>query len=361
MHDYLIVGTGLFGAVFGRKMHESGKKVLFAEKRNDVGGNIRTQTIEGIQVHLYGPHLFHTNNKEVWIFLNRFAEFNQYQHRPKAFYKGKIYSLPFNMNTFHQLWGVVTPQEAKEKIDSQRVKIDNPSNLEELVLSQVGSDIYETLIYGYTKKQWQREPRELPTSIIKRLPYRMTYDDRYFGDKYQGVPIHGYSRMVENILDGLEIKLRVDFKDINWRNYAKKLVFSGSIDEFFNYKFGTLEYRSLRFDTKIVDGNFQGASQINYTDFDVPYTRIVEHKHFSNILSEKSVITHEYPEMWNGTNERYYPINDFKNEALYNLYKAESKKMGDVIFGGRLGTFKYFDMDQVCGQALTYAKRELNS
>lgn len=361
-YDYLIVGCGLYGSVFGRCMAEHGKSVAIIEKRNHIGGNIYTEKQYDIDIHIYGPHCFHTNNQVVWSFLNRFAEFNEYRHYPKASYKGKIYSLPFNMNTFHQLWGVVTPQEAKKKIESQKIKIKNPSNLEEWVLSQIGPDIYETLIYGYTKKQWQREPRELPIFIIRRLPFRLTYDDCYFDDKFQGIPINGYSHMIENIIDGLEIKLGTDIKDINWRKYAKKLVYSGSIDEFFNYKFGILEYRSLRFETEVVDNeNFQGVSQINYTDVEVPYTRIIEHKHFVHKpKSKKSVITYEYPEEWNGKNNRYYPINDEKNNALYKIYQQEIKKLDDVIFGGRLASFKYLDMDTTIGQAFTNVKRELN-
>lgn len=362
MYDYLIVGCGLYGAVFGRKMADAGHKVLLIDKRHHFGGNVFTESLEDIQVHKYGPHIFHTNSKRVWEFVNEFTNFNNYRHAPKATFQGKIYSLPFNMNTFNQLWGVTTPEEAKRKIESQRVKIAHPSNLEEWALSEVGPDIYQTLIYGYTKKQWQRDPKELPASIIARLPVRFTFDDNYFNDHYQGIPTNGYSQIIENIIEPLDVRLGEDFKDISdWRKLAKKLVYSGPIDEFFDYKYGQLEYRSLRFEDKIVDGNFQGVAQMNYTDINVPWTRIVEHKHFMLRPDlPKSIITYEYSEEWTGKNTPYYPINDNKNNALYAKYRREAKREVDVIFGGRLASFKYMDMDTTIGQALSMSGRELN-
>lgn len=365
MHDYLVVGCGLYGSVFARTMAERGSSVLLIDIRTELGGNIYSELLDDIEVHKYGPHIFHTNSDRVWKFVNRFAEFNHYRHCPKAYYKGKMYSLPFNMNTFHQLWGVITPDEAREKLAEQCVKIENPANLEEWVLSQAGPDIYEKLIYGYTKKQWQREPRELPAFIIKRLPFRFTYDDNYFDDKYQGIPIQGYSRMVENIVDhkNIELMLGTDFFEMeDWRTLARRLVYSGSIDELFDCKHGILEYRSLKFDTLVVDGNFQGTAQVNYTDESVAWTRIVEHKHFMMKPNlPKSAITFEYSKEWEEGENRYYPINDDWNNSVYEKYREEAKKQPDIIIGGRLSSFRYMNMDQVIAQALHDAFTETSS
>jgi len=361
MYDYLVVGAGLFGSVFAREMTEAGKKVLIIDKRDHIGGNAHTKNEHGIQVHVYGPHIFHTNNQRIWDYVNRFAEFNHYQHKGRAFYKGKIYSLPFNMNTFYQLWGCISPEDAEEELKKQLLPVKNPQNLEEWALSKVGRDIYQKLIYGYTKKQWQRFPKELPASIIKRLPIRMIYDDNYFNDPFQGIPKKGYTHMIGNIIDGIDVKLNEDFfeRKKHWKKIAKKLVYSGPIDQFFKCKYGWLNYRSLKFENEIVDGNFQGCSVVNYTDKDVPWTRIVEHQHFLFELHEKSIITREYSLEWKPGLTPYYPINDEKNMEHYAKYKALADKETHVIFGGRLGTFKYLDMDQVIGQALNAAKREI--
>jgi UDP-galactopyranose mutase len=316
-------------------------------------------------VHIYGPHLFHTNSKKVWDYVNEFTEFNQYQHRVKAQYKGKVFDLPFNLSTFNQFWGVTTPDEAYNKLRQKRVKIENPQNLEEMALSQVGEEIYHTLIYGYTKKQWGREPRKLPASIIKRLPIRFYYDTNYKHDAYQGVPVKGFTHLIENMLDEklIDVKLETDFFDIkNWESVAKKLVYSGPIDTFFNYEYGALEYRSLRFQTTTKNGDFQGIGQMNHTEDTIPYTRIIEHKHFYKHLreQEKTVITFEYPQQWDETKPRYYPINDDRNQAIYEKYKILLELEQNIIVGGRLGSYKYFDMDQVVAQALNLAKGELS-
>ena len=358
--DYLIVGAGLFGAVFGRQMRRAGRSVLIIDKRKHIGGNVYTDDCEGICRHVYGPHLFHTNDERIWKYVQRFAKFNNYQHRVKANYCGQIFSLPFNMQTFNDLWGVTTPAEARAEIERQRVKIDKPANLEEWALSQVGPDVYHTLIEGYTTKQWGRSPKFLPASIIKRLPLRFTYNDNYFNDKYQGVPIKGYTHLVENILDGIEVRTETEFVDVNWRKLARHLVYTGPIDEFFDNCFGPLEYRSLRFEHEVVDGDFQGIGQMNYTSKDVPYTRIVEHKHFRFQKSDKSIITREYPQEWEPGRERYYPINDEKNMDLYEKYRLKSKELSDVTFGGRLGVYRYYDMHQVVASALTAAQKMAN-
>jgi UDP-galactopyranose mutase len=359
-HDYLIVGSGLFGAVFARKMVESGRDVLIIDRRDHIGGNVFTQEKDGVVIHRYGPHLFHTASKPIWDYVNRFAEFNSYQHRVKAVFDGKIYSLPFNLMTYHQLWGCTTPAEAKECLDRQIIPIEHPKNLEEWAVSHVGRDIYDKLIYGYTWKQWQRDPKELPASIIRRLPLRMTYNDNYYDDVYQGVPEHGYTGLVENIINDIPLKLGEDFFEIqNWRNLAHKLVYSGPIDQFFNFNHGHLEYRTLRFEDEIVEGDFQGTGQVNYTDVNVPWTRIVEHKHFRFTKSNHSVITREYSAEWTEGSIPYYPINDQKNTSTYLDYRAEAKLLDDVIIGGRLGKFSYYDMDETIASALHEADKEL--
>ena len=358
-YDYLIVGAGIFGSVFAREMTDAGRKCLVVERRNHVGGNVYTQEIEGIKAHIYGPHLFHTNNKAIWEYVQRFAEFNNYQHKVKAKYNGKLYSLPFNMNTFYALWGCTTPAEAKAEIARQIVPIENPSNLEEWALSQVGRDIYDKLIYGYTKKQWSREPRDLPAFIIKRLPLRFTYNDNYHQDRYMGVPVKGFTHMVEGMLDGIDVRLEEEF-DLknNWRKVARKLVFSGCIDQFFDYKYGVLEYRTFDFKMETLEGDFQGIAQMNYPDDSVPYTRIVEHKHFYWQKCDKTVITYEHPAEWEQGKHPHLPINDDKNNALYHKYRAEANQLDDVLIGGRLGSFRYFDMHQVIAQAQKITAKE---
>lgn len=356
-YDYLIVGSGLFGAVFAHEATKKGKKCLVIDKRNHAGGNVFCEKIEDINVHKYGAHIFHTNDKAIWDYVNQFVEFNRYTNSPVAFYKDEVYNLPFNMNTFHQLWGVKTPEEAKIKIEEQ-VKasgIINPKNLEEQAISLVGIDIYEKLIKGYTEKQWGRKATELPAFIIKRLPVRFTYDNNYFNDKYQGIPIGGYNKLINGLLEGIEVKLNVDFFEDReyYTQLANKIVFTGKIDEYYNNQFGTLEYRSLKFDTQVIEKeNFQGNAVVNYTERDVPYTRIIEHKHFEFGIQKKTVITYEYPDEWSIGKESYYPVNDDKNNAVYNKYKDLSEKDTNVIFGGRLAEYKYYDMHQIIASAL---------
>ena len=356
-YNYLIVGAGLYGSIFAYEMNKKGKKCLVIDKRNHVGGNIYCENIEGINVHKYGAHIFHTSNKEVWEYINQFCEFNNYINSPIANYKGEIYNLPFNMNTFNKLWGVVTPKEAKAKIEEQKKEffITEPKNLEEQAISLIGKDIYKKLIKGYTEKQWGRKATELPAFIIKRLPVRFTYDNNYFNDRYQGIPIGGYTKIIEKMLNGIEIKLNTNFFDNReyFENIAEKIVFTGMIDEFYNYKFGKLEYRSLRFETEILDEeNYQGNAVVNYTEREIPYTRIIEHKHFEFGKQEKTVITKEYPSEWKAGDEPYYPVNDEKNNKLYEKYKELAEKEESVIFGGRLGEYKYYDMDKVIEKAL---------
>ena len=363
-YDYLIVGSGLFGAVFAHEAKKKGKKCLVIDKRNHQGGNVYCEQVEGINVHKYGAHIFHTNDKEIWDYVNQFVEFNRYTNSPVAFYKDEVYNLPFNMNTFQQLWGVKTPEEAQNKIEEQ-VKasgIKDPKNLEEQAISLVGIDIYEKLIKGYTEKQWGRKATELPAFIIKRLPVRFTYDNNYFNDKYQGIPIGGYNKLIEGLLDGIEVRLEVDFfaQREEFTQIADKIVFTGKIDEFYNNQFGSLEYRSLKFDTKTLDQpNFQGNAVINYTESKIPYTRIIEHKHFEFGTQKKTVITYEYPDEWSLGKESYYPVNDDKNNAIYNQYKSLSEKDKNVIFGGRLAEYKYYDMHQIIGSALKKSKDSL--
>lgn len=369
-YDYLVVGAGLYGAVFAQKAKEAGKTVLVIDKRPNIAGNVYTEEVEGINVHIYGAHIFHTNNKKVWDYITKFAEFNRFTNSPVANYKGELYSLPFNMYTFNKMWGVVTPEEAAAKIEEQKkaAGITEPKNLEEQAISLVGTDIYEKLIKGYTQKQWGRPCTELPSFIIKRLPVRLTFDNNYFNALYQGIPVGGYTKMVANLLDGIEVKLGVDYFD-NKAEYdamADKVIYTGPIDAYFDYKLGTLEYRSVRFETELLDmPNFQGNAAVNYTDAESPYTRIIEHKWFEfgkdangNDLP-KTVISREYSSEWKLGDEPYYPVNDEKNGALYAQYKELADKEENVIFGGRLGEYKYYDMDAVIASALDMAAREL--
>lgn len=363
-YDYLIVGTGLFGSIFAYEAHKRGKRCLAIDKRNHIGGNIYTKNIEGINVHQYGAHIFHTSNNEVWNYINQFAEFNRYTNSPVAIYKNELYNMPFNMNTFNKLWGVITPKEAKNKIEEEKKKagIIEPKNLEEQAISLVGQTIYEKLVKGYTEKQWGKKAEELPSFIIKRLPVRFTYDNNYFNDTYQGIPIGGYTKIIQKMLDGTEVKLNTDFFENReyFEDITDKIVFTGMIDKYYNDKYGELEYRSLRFETEILDEkNFQGNAVVNYTEFEVPYTRIIEHKHFEfDEISPKTVITKEYPNTWTRDKEPYYPINDDKNNELYKMYEELAKKDSRVIFGGRLGKYKYYDMDKVIEEALNLVKDE---
>ncbi|WP_186578478.1 UDP-galactopyranose mutase [Aquibacillus kalidii] len=367
MYDYLVVGAGLFGSVFAYEANKRGKRCLVIDKRDHIGGNVYTEQMEGINVHKYGAHIFHTNNQKIWEYINRFAEFNRYTNSPIANYKGEIYNLPFNMNTFNKLWGTVTPSEAIAKIEQQKVAagITDPRNLEEQAISLVGTDIYEKLIKGYTEKQWGRSASELPAFIIKRLPVRFTYDNNYFNDRYQGIPIGGYTGIIEKMLEGIDVKLNIDFFEQReeLERLAKKVVYTGMIDQYFDYRFGVLEYRSLHFETKVIGDtdNYQGNAVVNYTDKETPYTRIIEHKHFEFGTQEKTVITEEYPSEWKPGDEPYYPINDDKNNDTYKKYKLLADDKKNVIFGGRLATYKYYDMHQVIGAALATVEREFSS
>ena len=356
-YDYLIVGAGLYGSIFAYEAAKKGKKCLVIDKRDHIGGNIYCENVEGINVHKYGAHIFHTSNKEVWEYINQFCEFNNYINSPVANYKGEIYNLPFNMNTFNKLWGVRTPEEAKKKIEDQKkeFEITEPKNLEEQAISLIGKDIYEKLIKGYTEKQWGRKATELPAFIIKRLPVRFIYDNNYFNDRYQGIPIGGYTKIIEKMLEGVEVKLNTNFFDNReeFENIAEKIVFTGMIDEFYNYQFGKLEYRSLRFETEVLnEENYQGNAVVNYTEREIPYTRIIEHKHFEFGKQEKTVITKEYPSEWKEGDEPYYPVNDDKNNKVYGKYKELAEREERVIFGGRLGEYKYYDMDKVIEKVL---------
>lgn len=362
-YDYLIVGAGLFGAVFANEAKKHGKKCLVIEKRSHIGGNIYCENVEGITVHKYGAHIFHTNNRRVWDYVNGLCEFNNFINSPVCNYKGRIYNLPFNMNTFAQMFSVTSPSEAKAVIDSQRAEItDKPQNLEQQAISLVGREIYEKLIKGYTEKQWGRDCKDLPAFIIKRLPVRYTYDNNYFNDRYQGIPVNGYNELIEKMLDGAEAQINTDF--FSDREYflslAEKCVFTGPVDQFYDYKFGSLEYRSLRFETQLLrEKNFQGVAVMNFSEREVPYTRIIEHKHFSNNSnSEKTVITKEYPKMWNMGDEPYYPLNDERNNALYRQYEVLAEAEENVIFGGRLGLYRYYDMDKCVEKALEICDKE---
>ncbi len=370
MFDYVVVGAGLFGAVFARQATDAGKKVLVIDKRSTIAGNVYTEKVEGINVHKYGAHIFHTNLSHVWEYVNRFAEFNRFTNSPVANYKGELYSLPFNMYTFNKMWGVVTPDEAAAKIEKQKKEagITEPKNLEEQAVSLVGRDIYDKLIKGYTEKQWGRPCTELPAFIIKRLPVRLTFDNNYFNALYQGIPIGGYTKMVENMLDGIEVRLETDYLEnkVELDALAKKVVYTGPIDAYFDFKLGTLEYRSVRFENETLDmPNFQGNAAVNYTDRETPWTRIIEHKWFEFGKDEdgndipKTIISREYSSEWKPGDEPYYPVNDEKNGALYIAYKELADKEDKVIFGGRLGEYKYYDMDAVIDSALSFSKREL--
>ena len=364
-YDYLIVGAGLYGAIFAHEAKKAGKTCLVIEKRDHIAGNIYTYECEGINVHQYGAHIFHTNNKEVWDYINSFATFNRYTNSPVANYNGEIYNLPFNMNTFNKMWGVITPKEAQEKIEEQRkaAGITEPKNLEEQAISLVGTDIYEKLIKGYTAKQWGRTCDKLPSFIIKRLPVRFTYDNNYFNADFQGIPVGGYTQIIEKMLDGIEVRLNTDYlaDRENFDALAEKIVYTGPIDAYFDFKLGTLQYRSVRFETETLDmENYQGNAVVNYTDYETPYTRIIEHKHFEYGTQPKTVISREYSKEWTSGDEPYYPVNDDVNGALYQKYKELADKQSNVIFGGRLGEYKYYDMDKVIEVALDVCKKELN-
>ncbi len=374
-YDYLIVGAGLFGSIFAYEAKKAGKSVLVIDQRNHIGGNIYTKEVEGIQVHEYGAHIFHTSDREVWDYVRQFAEFNRYTNSPVARYKDELYNLPFNMNTFSKMWGVKTPAEAREIIDRQikEAGITEPKNLEEQALSLVGRDIYEKLVKGYTEKQWGKQAAELPSFIIRRLPVRFVYDNNYFNDKYQGIPIGGYTRMIGKMLEGIPVRLETDFfkERGELENQAKKIVFTGMIDAYYDYCYGELEYRSLRFETETLDiENYQGNAVVNYTEYEIPYTRIIEHKHFEygcqggygnteGDVNPRTVITREYPAAWEKGAEPYYPMNDEKNNALYEKYKQLAAKEENVIFGGRLGMYRYYDMHQVVAEALRCVREQL--
>lgn len=363
-YDYLIVGSGLFGSIFAYEASKRGKKCLVIEKRNHIGGNIYCENVHGINVHKYGAHIFHTSNKEVWEYINRFAEFNNYINSPVAVYKDELYNLPFNMNTFSKMWGIKTPAEARAIIEEQKAQyhIENPKNLEEQALSLVGKDVYEKLVKGYTEKQWGRSCTELPSFIIKRLPVRYTYDNNYFNDRYQGIPIGGYTKIIEKMLDGIDVLLETSFEDYKSKNDISdmKIIYTGNIDEYFGYKYGALQYRTVRFETEYLPDtdNYQGNAVVNYTEREVPYTRIIEHKHFEFGTGEGTVISREYSSEWSVGIEPYYPINNDENNALYQKYEELARGEKNVIFGGRLGKYKYYDMDKVIESALEAVKNE---
>lgn len=368
MYDYLIIGSGLFGSVFARQAADAGKKVFVIDKRTNIAGNVYTEKVESINFHKYGAHIFHTNNTEVWNYVNRFATFNRFTNSPVANYKGQLYSLPFNMYTFNKMWGVVTPEEAAAKIEEQKKEITGePQNLQEQAISLVGRDVYEKLVKGYTEKQWGRDCKELPAFIIKRLPVRLTFDNNYFNALYQGIPIGGYTKLVENLLEGIEVRLNEDYLEdkAEWNAMAEKVVYTGAIDAYFDYTLGNLEYRSVRFENEILDvPNFQGNAAVNYTDKETPWTRIIEHKWFEFGKDEngndlpKTIISKEYSSEWKPGDELYYPVNDEKNGELYQKYKALAEKEENIIFGGRLGEYKYYDMDAVIASALESARNQ---
>lgn len=365
-YDYLIVGAGLFGAIFAHEMTKRGKSCLVIDKRNHIAGNIYTENVDGIQVHKYGAHIFHTSDKEIWNYINQFAEFNNYINSPVAVYKDEIYNLPFNMNTFSKMFHIKTPEEAKEKIreEIEELGIKKPKNLEEQALSLVGKSVYEKLVKGYTEKQWGRECKDLPSFIIKRLPLRFVYDNNYFNDRYQGIPIGGYTAIVEKMLEGSDVLLNTDYFTYhkNCPDTAKKIVYTGMLDQYFDYRYGVLEYRSVRFETEKLDmENYQGNAVVNYTDREVPYTRIIEHKHFEFGRQPVTVISREYSSEWKLGDEPYYPVNDEKNEEIAAKYRELAQQTENVIFGGRLGAYRYYDMDKVIAAALNTVKKELKS
>ena len=364
-YDYLIVGAGLFGAVFAHEAKGRGKRCLVIDRRSHTGGNIHCMDVDGINVHQYGAHIFHTSNKDVWEYVNKLVEFNRFTNSPVANYKGKLYNLPFNMNTFYQLWGTITPDEAEKKLAEQRAEyadIENPANFEEQALKLCGRDIYEKLIKGYTEKQWGRKAEELPAEIIKRVPLRMTYDNNYFNDLYQGIPVGGYNALINTLLEGVDVRLDADFfkERSMWEDTACHIVFTGQIDQYFDYCLGELEYRSLRFETKQLEtANFQGNAVVNYTAEDVPYTRIIEHKHFEYGMQPTTVVTYEYPKTFEKGDEPYYPVNNERNNMLAKQYRELAKEKGNVSFGGRLGQYDYFDMDDTVEAALELADKLL--
>ena len=365
-YDYLIIGSGLFGSVFAREMTDNGYKCLVIEKRNHIGGNVYTSNKEGINVHEYGAHIFHTSNEKVWNYINKYAKFNRFTNSPIANYRGELYNLPFNMNTFHEMWNIKTPQEAISIIENQKKEagIKNPKNLEEQAISLVGKDIYEKLIKGYTEKQWGKKCTELPSFIIKRLPVRLTYDNNYFNDLYQGIPIGGYTQIIEKLLEGIEVKLNTDFFNDRekWENIADKILFTGMIDQYYDYSYSELEYRGLRFESETLDiDNYQGNAVINYTDSETPFTRIIEHKHFEGSNSPKTIITHEYPQNWERGMEAYYPVNNDKNNKLFDKYQKLAENEENIIFGGRLGMYKYYNMDQIIDEALKLVESEIKN
>ncbi|MBR5820969.1 MAG: UDP-galactopyranose mutase [Alistipes sp.] len=368
-YDYLIVGAGLFGATFAYRAHQAGKRCLVIDKRPQVGGNLYCEEVEGIHVHKYGAHIFHTSNKAVWNFVNSIVEFNRYTNSPVANYQGKLYNLPFNMNTFYQMWQVTTPEEAQAKLDEQRREaleamqkagVDAPRNLEEQAIALIGRDIYEKLIKGYTEKQWGRKCTELPAFIIKRLPVRMVYDNNYFNDAYQGIPIGGYNKLIDGLLEGADVETSTDFfaNRAHWESMADKIVFTGKIDEYYDYRYGALEYRTVRFEEEVIDTpNYQGNAVVNYTEAEVPYTRVIEHKHFEHFGEavynlKKTVISREYSTEWKGESEPFYPVNNDRNTALYEQYRALAEQEERVIFGGRLAEYKYYDMAPIVERVL---------
>jgi len=362
-YDYLIVGSGIFGATFAQQAKEKGKSVLVIDKRDHIGGNVYTKNVNGVNVHAYGCHCWHTDKKEVWDYVNRFTKFNNYRHKGIVNFKGKIYSFPINLMTMSQLWGVTTPEQARSRVLEEVVPCERPTNMEEWCLSVIGRTLYETFIEGYSTKQWNKHPRDLPAAIVKRLPVRFTFNDDYFHDlTYQGIPIGGYTKMVDNMLDGIKVELGTDFASMknNWRDYADRLVYCGGIDSYFDYEFGELEYRSLRWEHEHLKGDFQGHSCVNYTDAEVPYTRIVEHKHFENPECENTVVSREYSVDWRETKDPYYPMGDDRNGELYRKYRRLADNEKDVVISGRLGSYKYLDMDDTISMALKTAEKEMS-
>jgi len=362
-YDYMVVGAGIFGATFAQQAKEKGKSVLVIDKRDHIGGNVYTKNVNGVNVHAYGCHCWHTDKKEVWDYVNRFTKFNNYRHKGIVNFKGKIYSFPINLMTMSQLWGVTTPEQARSRVLEEVVPCERPTNMEEWCLSVIGRTLYETFIEGYSTKQWNKHPRDLPAAIVKRLPVRFTFNDDYFHDlTYQGIPIGGYTKMVDNMLDGIKVELGTDFASMksNWRDYADRLVYCGGIDSYFDYEFGELEYRSLRWEHEHLKGDFQGHSCVNYTDAEVPYTRIVEHKHFENPECENTVVSREYSVDWRETKDPYYPMGDDRNGELYRKYRRLADNEKDVVISGRLGSYKYLDMDDTISMALKTAEKEMS-